>query len=153
MLKRYVDGRVHTNGIENFWAMLKRGLNGTYVSVEPFHLFRYVDERVFTFNERDLTDLGRFSAVLGAVSGRRLTYAAPHSVKLKGSAPSAGTDEAAPEDSRDRWRTTGGLMEHDCPELPESRVSFPGPFKHHDVVVNGWRVPFLASAHRAAKIA
>jgi transposase-like protein len=72
----YVDGRVHTNGIENFWALLKRGLNGTYVSVEPFHLFRYLDERVFTFNERDLTDLGRFSAVLGAISGRRLTYAA-----------------------------------------------------------------------------
>jgi transposase-like protein len=72
----YVDGRVHTNGIENFWAMLKRGLNGTYVSVEPFHLFRYLDERVFTYNERNLTDLGRFSAVLGAISDRRLTYTA-----------------------------------------------------------------------------
>lgn len=74
--ERYVDGRVHTNGIENFWSLLKRGLNGTYVSVEPYHLFRYLDERVFTFNERDLTDLGRFSAVLGAISDRRLTYAA-----------------------------------------------------------------------------
>jgi transposase-like protein len=74
--ERYVDGRVHTNGIENFWALLKRGLAGTYVSVEPFHLFRYIDERVFTFNERDLSDLGRFSAVLGAISDRRLTYAA-----------------------------------------------------------------------------
>ena len=71
----YVDGRVHTNGIENFWSLLKRGLNGTYISVEPFHLFRYLDERVFTFNERDLTDLGRFTAVLGAISDRRLTYA------------------------------------------------------------------------------
>ncbi len=71
-----MDGRLHTNGIENFWAMLKRGLNGTYMCVEPFHLFRYLDERVFTFNERDLTDLGRFSAVLGAISDRRLTYAA-----------------------------------------------------------------------------
>jgi hypothetical protein len=50
-------------------------LNGTYVSVEPFHLFRYLDERVFTFNERDNTDRGRFEAVLDAVSGRRLTYA------------------------------------------------------------------------------
>ena len=72
---RYVDGRVHTNGIENFWALLKRGLHGTYVSVAPEHLFRYLDERVFTFNLRDLTDLGRFTAVLSAVSGRRLTYA------------------------------------------------------------------------------
>jgi transposase-like protein len=71
----YVDGRVHTNGIENFWSLLKRGLNGTYISVEPFHLFRYLDERVFTYNLRDHTDFGRFSAVLGAVSGRRLTYA------------------------------------------------------------------------------
>jgi transposase-like protein len=73
--EKYVDGRVHTNGIENFWALLKRGLNGTYVSVEPFHLFRYIDERVFTFNERDRTDYGRFRAVLAAVNGRRLTYA------------------------------------------------------------------------------
>jgi transposase-like protein len=72
----YVDCRVHTNGIESFWAMVKRGLNGTYVSVEPFQLFRYLDERVFTYNEHDLTDLGRFSAVLGAISDRRLTYAA-----------------------------------------------------------------------------
>jgi hypothetical protein len=61
--------------IENFWALLKRGLNGTYVSVEPFHLFRYLDERVFTFNERDLTDLGRFTTVLGRISNLRLTYA------------------------------------------------------------------------------
>lgn len=73
--ERYVDGRVHTNGIENFWSLLKRGLHGTYVSVEPFHLFRYLDERVFTFNLRDLTDLGRFTAVLGMASDRRLTYA------------------------------------------------------------------------------
>ncbi|HEV2922954.1 MAG TPA: IS1595 family transposase [Solirubrobacteraceae bacterium] len=73
--EEYVRGRVHTNGIENFWAMLKRGLNGTYVSVDPEHLFRYVDERVFTYNGRGLTDLGRFSQVLGSVAGRRLTYA------------------------------------------------------------------------------
>jgi len=71
----YVRGQVHTNGIENFWSLLKRGLHGTYVSVEPFHLFRYLDERVFTYNMRDLTDLGRFTAVLGMVSGRRVTYA------------------------------------------------------------------------------
>jgi transposase-like protein len=71
----YVDGRVHTNGLENFWSLLKRGLNGTYISVQPFHLFRYLDERVFTFNLRGLDDFGRFSAVLRAVTGRRLTYA------------------------------------------------------------------------------
>jgi transposase-like protein len=71
----YVDGNVHTNVMENFWSLLKRGLNGTYISVKPFHLFRYLDERMFTFNMRDLTDLGRFTAVLSAVAGRRLTYA------------------------------------------------------------------------------
>ena len=71
----YVDGRAHTNGLENFWSLLKRGLNGTYVSVEPFHLFRYLDERVFTYNQRGLTDLGRFTAVLSLAAGRRLTYA------------------------------------------------------------------------------
>lgn len=75
-LERYVEGRIHTNGIENFWALLKRGLNGTYISVRPEHLFRYLDERAFTYNERNLTDLGRFSTVLSAVSGRRLTYEA-----------------------------------------------------------------------------
>lgn len=71
----YVNGRVHTNGIENFWSLLKRGLHGTYVSVEPFHLFRYLDERCFTFNMRDSDDYERFAAVLRSVSGRRLTYA------------------------------------------------------------------------------
>jgi len=72
--ERYVDGRVHTNGLENFWILLKRGLHGTYVSVEPFHLFRYLDERVFTYNLRKLDDYGRFNAVLKATTGRRLTY-------------------------------------------------------------------------------
>ena len=73
--ERYVEGRIHTNGLENFWSLVKRGLYGTYVSVEPFHLFRYLDERMFTYNLRGLTDLGRFSAVLSAVAGHRLTYA------------------------------------------------------------------------------
>lgn len=72
---QYVDGQVHTNVMENFWALMKRGLHGTYVSVQPYHLFRYLDERVFAFEKRDLTDLGRFLAVLHAVSGRRLTWA------------------------------------------------------------------------------
>jgi transposase-like protein len=72
----YVDGQIHSNGIENFWALLKRGLHGTYISVEPFHLFRYLDERVFTFNMREMTDLGRFTYTLGSVTNRRLTYKA-----------------------------------------------------------------------------
>jgi transposase-like protein len=74
-MRQYVDGKVSTNGIENFWALLKRGLKGTYVCAQPEHLFRYVDERVFTFNERDDNDLGRFATVVAAVSGRRLTWA------------------------------------------------------------------------------
>jgi hypothetical protein len=71
----YVNGRITTNGVENFWALLKRGLHGTYVAVNPDHLFRYLDERVFTFNMRTLDDLGRFQTVLRRVAGRRLTYA------------------------------------------------------------------------------
>ncbi len=73
--ERYVDGQVHTNGVENFWSLLKRGLHGTYVSVEPFHLFRYLDERVFTYNLRERGDYSRFEAVVRAVTGRRLTWA------------------------------------------------------------------------------
>jgi transposase-like protein len=72
---QYVDGRVHTNGLENFWSLLKRSLKGTYVSVEPFHLFRYLDEQVFRFNARKGNDLGRFVTVVARISGRRLTYA------------------------------------------------------------------------------
>jgi transposase-like protein len=75
--KEYVRGNVHTNGVENFWACLKRGIRGTYVSVEPFHLFRYLDEQAFRFNERKhpLGDGGRFIAALRQIVGRRLTYA------------------------------------------------------------------------------
>jgi transposase-like protein len=73
--ERYVQGRTHTNGLENFWSLLKRGLHGTYVSVEPGHLFRYLDERLFAYNLRELDDYGRFATVLRAVTGRRLTYA------------------------------------------------------------------------------
>ena len=76
----YVNGRIHTNGLENFWSLLKRGINGTYVSIEPFHLFRYLDEQTFRYNNRatkdnPLTDSDRFSAVLSQVAGKRLTYA------------------------------------------------------------------------------
>ncbi len=70
----YVKGNVHTNGIENFWSCLKRTLKGTYVSVEPFHLSRYLDEQMFRFNERKLNDKERFIGVLKAVSGKRLTH-------------------------------------------------------------------------------
>ncbi|HEV2383478.1 MAG TPA: IS1595 family transposase [Terriglobia bacterium] len=72
----YVDGAVHTNNLENFWALLKRGIHGTYVSVEPFHLFRYLDEQAFRYNNRkDLDDAGRFDLVLSKVVGKRLTFA------------------------------------------------------------------------------
>lgn len=72
--ERYVDGIVHTNGMENFWALLKRCLIGTYISVEPYHLFRYADEEAFRFNERQDTDQGRFKKVAGGVAGKRITY-------------------------------------------------------------------------------
>jgi hypothetical protein len=61
-------------GIENFWSLLKRTIKGTYVSVEPYHLGRYLDEQSFRFNEREDNDAGRFKSVLSSVSGRRLTY-------------------------------------------------------------------------------
>jgi transposase-like protein len=72
----YVDGQVHTNGCENFWSLLKRGLKGTYVSVEPFHLFRYLDEQVYRFNNRKQTDGMRFLEACASVFGKRLTYTA-----------------------------------------------------------------------------
>lgn len=73
---QYVDGRVHTNGLENFWSLLKRGISGTYVSVEPFHLFRYLDEQMFRFNNRkDLDDAGRFDLTVSQLVGKRLTFA------------------------------------------------------------------------------
>src|SRR5258706_1422644 len=71
----YVRGHIHTNGIENFWSLLKRTLGGTYISVEPFHLFRYLDEQAFRFNKRKLTDGERFSIVASQVVGKRLTLA------------------------------------------------------------------------------
>jgi transposase-like protein len=72
--KEYVRGNVHTNGMENFWCLLKRCFKGTYVSVEPFHLFRYLDEEVFRFNNREENDGTRFLKAVGGVAGRRLTY-------------------------------------------------------------------------------
>jgi transposase-like protein len=72
--EEYVRGNVHTNGIENFWSLLKRSIKGTYVSVEPFHLFRYLDEQTFRFNERHGKDADRFATVTGQLAGKRLTY-------------------------------------------------------------------------------
>jgi transposase-like protein len=70
----YVNGQIHTNGIENFWSLLKRGINGTYVSVEPFHLFRYLDEQTYRYDFRQDDDFGRFERVSKRTEGRRVTY-------------------------------------------------------------------------------
>ena len=77
--EEYVSGQIHTNGMENFWSLLKRGLGGTYVSVEPFHLFRYVDEQAFRYNtrkdgKRKVSDAERFQIAMGQINGKRLTY-------------------------------------------------------------------------------
>jgi transposase-like protein len=77
---KYVDGRVHTNGLENFWSLLKRGIKGTYVNVEPFHLFRYLDEQTWRYNNRatktrPMNDGDRFQLALSQIAGKRLTFA------------------------------------------------------------------------------
>jgi hypothetical protein len=70
----YVRGEVRTNGLENFWSLLKLGLSGTYVSVQTFHLFRYIDEQAFRYNYRKgLNDGGRFMLALSQIAGKRLT--------------------------------------------------------------------------------
>jgi transposase-like protein len=79
-VEEYVRGQVHTQGIDNFWSLLKRGLTGTYVAVEPFHLNRYVDEQAFRYNNRatpdnPLNDSDRFALVVSQIVGRRITYA------------------------------------------------------------------------------
>jgi transposase-like protein len=85
--ERYADGQVHTNGIENFWALLKRGLAGTYVSVRPFHLFRYLDEQVYRYNRREDEDAERFLGVLVGSEGKRVTWAQLTSKDPKKGAP------------------------------------------------------------------
>lgn len=77
---QYVDGRVHTNGMEHFWSLLKPAISGTYVSVEPFHLYRYLDEQMFRFNNRatkdnPLNDADRFDLVMRQIVGKRITFA------------------------------------------------------------------------------
>ena len=76
----YVRGKVHTNGLENFWSLLKRTIKGTYVNVEPFHLFRYLDEQVYRYNNRGSKDIPvndgqRFEKALSQIAGKRLTFA------------------------------------------------------------------------------
>lgn len=91
----YVNGQIHLNGLENFWSLLKRGLGGTYVSVEPFHLFRYVDEQAFRYNHRKhedgskYSDYERFKVLLSHVVGKRLTYA-----QLTGKEAETASEEA-----------------------------------------------------------
>src|ERR1700719_630270 len=95
----YVNGNVHTNTMENFWSLLKRGLHGTYISVEPFHLFRYIDEQAFRYNNRKATDAERFAAVMKQIVGRRVTYkeltgklGSERNSLLPGSARDAGSE-------------------------------------------------------------
>jgi transposase-like protein len=72
---QYVNGNVHTNSLENFWSLLKRSISGTYVSVEPFHLFRYLDEQAYRFNNReDMNDSDRFTLAMKQIVGKRLTW-------------------------------------------------------------------------------
>lgn len=74
--KCYVEGKVHTNTLENFWSLLKRGIRGTYISVQPFHLFRYLDEQTFRYNRRnDMKDGDRFELAASQIIGKRWTYA------------------------------------------------------------------------------
>jgi transposase-like protein len=86
---KYVDGNVHTNGLENFWSLLKRTIAGTYVSVEPFHLFRYLDEQAYRFNNRRMTDADRFDIAVKGIVGKRLTFdqltgkAQAHSLEMR----------------------------------------------------------------------
>lgn len=95
----YVNGNVHTNTMENFWSLLKRGLHGTYVSVEPFHLFRYIDEQAFRYNNRkDMNDADRFVAGMTQITGKRLTYA-----ELTGKTMDWESDSQPEPKSEPRW--------------------------------------------------
>lgn len=98
----YAKGHVHTNGLENFWSLLKRGIKGTYVSVEPFHLFRYLDEQAFRFNERKDNDAGRFIKAASGIIGKGLRY-----VKLTGKTGDAGLPQTAKA-----WWTETWLLNH-----------------------------------------
>ena len=98
----YAKGHVHTNGLENFWSLLKRGIKGTYVSIEPFHLFRYLDEQAFRFNERKDNDAGRFIKAARGIIGKGLRY-----VKLTGKTGDGGLPQTAKA-----WWTETWLLNH-----------------------------------------
>jgi hypothetical protein len=72
--EKYAEGAVHTNGLENFWSLLKRSIRGTYVSVEPFHLFRYLDEQAYRFNARHESDRNRFMNLVRSIVGKRVMF-------------------------------------------------------------------------------
>jgi hypothetical protein len=105
MRRCYAKGHVHTNGLENFWSLLKRGIKGTYVSVEPFHLFRYLDEQAFRFNERKDNDAGRFIKAARGIIGKGLRY-----VKLTGKTGDAGLP-TIPQTAK-AWWTENWLLTH-----------------------------------------
>jgi len=98
-LEKYVDGAVHVQGMENFWSLLKRGLTGTYIAVEPFHLFRYVDEQAFRYNTRKdengnkIKDAARFAEAMSQVLGKRLTYSELTGKSDSPHYPATGTGE------------------------------------------------------------
>ena len=100
-LEKYVDGAVHVQGMENFWSLLKRGLTGTYIAVEPFHLFRYVDEQAFRYNTRKdengnkIKDAARFAEAMSQVLGKRLTYSELTGKSDSPHHPATGTGETA----------------------------------------------------------
>ena len=91
---RYVEGRVHTNGMENFWSLLKPALNGTYVSVEPFHLHRYLDEQAYRYNERKGKGWERFYRAISRIFGKRLTYHELRGRTHRGPSPAAASSPA-----------------------------------------------------------
>jgi ISXO2-like transposase domain len=123
--EKYVDGKIHTNGLENFWSLLKRGINGTYVSVEPFHLFRYLDEQVYRYNNRKLTDGERFSIAVTVMVGKRLTFD-----ELTGKLGSAGGCE---------WKTQATT------ERPEVA---PEPLGRQCAIIRGFVCPNLSQSRR-----
>jgi transposase-like protein len=96
--EKYVDGHVHTNGLENFWALFKRCIKGTHVSVEPFHLFRYLDSESFRFNNRKTDDGNRFLKAVGQVEGKRLTYKALIGQNLEASSGNDSIEESGGND-------------------------------------------------------
>ena len=127
----YVRDHVHTNGMENFWSLLKRSIKGTYVSVMPPHLDRYVDEQAFRFNERDKDDGGRFRMVVSAVEGKRLTYrelvgrsaaeADAAGIGDRGRANDGQVsrpDTSAPARESKRGQAEGGRVEEGAPQAP-----------------------------------